>query len=54
VIVLRTAEFATVPALSMVAVFYNTRLALHLYFPLLVVHFLPGRVDMTADPDDRG
>jgi len=27
-------------------VFYNTRLALYLYFLLLVVHFLPGRVDM--------
>lgn len=50
-IILRTAIFATVPVLSMVAVFYNTRLALYLYFLLLVVHFLPGRVDMTADPE---
>ena len=35
----------------MVAVFYNTRLALYLYFSLLIVHFLPGRVDMSAEPD---
>ena len=46
--------FATVPALSMVAVFYNTRLALYLYFLLPVVHFLPGRVDMTGPAEGRG
>jgi uncharacterized membrane protein len=51
-LVLRTALFATIPLLSMAAVFYNTRLALYLYFLLLVVHFLPGRVDMTAPQDD--
>jgi uncharacterized membrane protein len=45
-IALRTALFATVPLLSMAAVFYNTRLALYLYFLLVVVHFVPGRVDM--------
>ena len=42
----RTALFAIIPLLSMAAVFYNTRLALYTYFLLLVVHFLPGRVDM--------
>jgi len=53
-IVLRTALFATIPLLSMAAVFYNTRLALYLYFLLLVVHFVPGRVDMPAlsEPED--
>jgi uncharacterized membrane protein len=51
-IVRRTAIFATVPLLSMAAVFYNTRLALYLYFLLLVIHFLPGRVDM-ADPPEQ-
>jgi hypothetical protein len=35
-------------------VFYNTRLALYLYFLLLVVHFLPGRVDMTDAANDAG
>ena len=53
-IVLRTALFATIPLLSIAAVFYNTRLALYLYFLLLVVHFLPGRVDMPAPPDPAG
>ncbi len=47
-IVRRTALFAVIPVLSMAAVFYNTRLALYLYFLLLVVHFLPGRVDKQA------
>jgi len=32
-------------------VFYNTRLALYLYFLLLVVHFLPGRVDIPPEPE---
>ena len=50
-IVLRTGLFAVVPVLSIVAVFYNTRLALYLYLLLPVVHFLPGRVDM-LDPDN--
>ena len=31
---------------SIAPVFYNTRVALYLYFLLPVVHFLPGRVDM--------
>jgi uncharacterized membrane protein len=53
-IVLRTALFATIPLLSMVAVFYNTGLALYLYFLLPVVHFLPGRVDMPEPPGDGG
>ena len=53
-IVLRTALFATIPLLSILAVFYNTRLALYLYFVLLVVHFLPGRVDMPPPPDQDG
>jgi uncharacterized membrane protein len=48
----RTAFFATIPLLSTVAVFYNTRLALYFYFLLLVVHFLPGRVD--KPPSDPG
>ena len=47
-LVRRTALFAVIPVLSMAAVFYNTRLALYLYFLLLVVHFLPGRVDTQA------
>ena len=42
-IVARTALFATVPVLSMVAVFYNMRLALYLYFLLPVVHFPAGQ-----------
>ena len=49
-IVLRTALFATIPLLSIAAVFYNTRLALYLYCLLLVVHFMPGRVE-TPPPD---
>jgi uncharacterized membrane protein len=53
-IVKRTALFATIPLLSMAAVFYNTRLALYLYFLLLVVHFLPGRVDMPAPKGSPG
>ena len=36
------------------AVFYNTRLALYLYFLLPVVHLLPGRVDMTETSEDAG
>jgi uncharacterized membrane protein len=51
-IVGRTAIFATIPVLSMVAVFYNTHLALYIYFLLPIVHFLPGRVDM--EPDSAG
>jgi hypothetical protein len=37
-----------------VAVFYNTRLALYLRFLPVVVHFLPGRVDMPelTEPED--
>jgi len=31
--------------LPMFAVFYNVRLALHVYFLLSLVHCLPGRVD---------
>ena len=48
----RAALFAVIPLLSMAAVFYNTRLALYLYFLLPVVHFLPGRVDALVAPDD--
>jgi uncharacterized membrane protein len=44
-IVARLALFSIIPVLSMAAVFYNTRLALYLYFLLPIVHFLPGRVD---------
>jgi len=44
--ILRAAVSATVPLRSVAAVFYNTRLAPYLCFPLPVVHFLPGRVDM--------
>ena len=50
----RAALFAAIPLLSMAAVFYNTRLALYLYFLLPVVHFLPGRVDEPVPPDDDG
>jgi uncharacterized membrane protein len=53
-IVKRTAIFAMVPVLSIVAVFYNTRLALYLYFLLPVVHFLPGRIDMSDEEDSPG
>jgi len=53
-IVRRTAIFALVPVLSMVAVFYNTRLALYLYFLLPVVHFLPGRTDTSDEEDSPG
>jgi hypothetical protein len=35
----------------MAAVFYNTRLALYLYFLLPIVHFLPGRVDRMPPPE---
>ena len=49
-IVLRAALFATIPLLSIAAVFYNTRLALYLYFLLLVVHFLPGRIEIPPPP----
>ena len=52
-IVARSAIFAMVPLLSMAAVFYNTRLALYIYVLLPVVHFLPGRIDM-SDEDSPG
>jgi len=53
-IVLRAAAFAAIPLLSIAAVFYNTHLALYLYFLLPVVHFLPGRADMSPpDPADE-
>ena len=44
-----------IPLLPTAAVFYNTRLALYLYFLLLVVHFLPGRIDLppAARPGPR-
>jgi hypothetical protein len=45
--VLRTALFATIPLLSIAAVFYNTHLALYLYFLLPVVLFFPRRGDMS-------
>jgi uncharacterized membrane protein len=47
-IVVRTAIFASVPLMSMVIAFYNTHWALYSYFLLVVVHFLPGRVDMVT------
>ena len=53
-IVKRTAIFAMVPVLSMAAVFYNTRLALYLYFLLPIVHFLPGRIDTSDEEDSPG
>ena len=46
----RTAIFVMVPVLSMLAVFYNMRLALYIYFLLPVVHFLPGSID--SDEED--
>ena len=48
-IFVRTAIFAMVPLLSIAAVFYNMRLALYLYLLLPVVHFLPGRMDMSDE-----
>jgi uncharacterized membrane protein len=53
-IVKRIAIFALVPVLSMVAVFYNTRLALYLYLLLPVVHFLPGRIDTSDEENSLG
>ena len=53
-IVRRSAIFALVPVLSMVAVFYNMRLALYIYFLLPVVHFLPGRTDMSDEEESPG
>ena len=50
----RTAIFAMVPVLSIVAVFYNTRLALYLYFLLPIVHFLPGRIEGSDEEDSPG
>jgi uncharacterized membrane protein len=55
-IALRTAVFAVVPVVSMAFAFYNSHWAVYSYFLLLVVHFLPGRVDTfarTATPGDR-
>lgn len=49
---LRTAVCATVPLLSIAAVFYNTRDALYLCFLLPAVQFLPGRVDMPGQSDE--
>jgi uncharacterized membrane protein len=53
-IVKRMAIFALVPVLSMLAVFYNTRLALYLYFLLPIVHFLPGRIDVSDEEESPG
>jgi len=50
----RTAIFAVVPVLSIVAVFYNTRLAIYLYFLLPIVHFLPGRIEVSEEEDSPG
>jgi hypothetical protein len=50
-IVKRHAIFALIPVLSMLAVFYNMRLALYHYFLLPVVHFLPGRIDVSDEED---
>lgn len=51
-IMVRTAMFAMIPLLSIAAVFYNTRLALYLYFLLPVIHFLPGRIDRLGQSDE--
>jgi len=45
-VIVRTVLFATVPLLSLVLAFYNSRWAIYSYFLLVVVHFLPGRIDM--------
>jgi uncharacterized membrane protein len=49
-IVRRVGLFALVPLISMAAVFYNTHLALYLYFLLPIAHFLPGRIDAVVPP----
>jgi hypothetical protein len=46
--------FAVVPMLSMAAVFYNTRLALYLYLLLPIVHFVPGRIDLSDEEQSPG
>jgi uncharacterized membrane protein len=53
-IVGRTAVFAAIPLLSMALAFYNAHVAAYTYFLLLVVHFLPGRVDMFPRPRKSG
>ena len=55
-VIVRTALFAAVPLLSLVLAFYNSRWAIYSYFLLVVVHFLPGRIDMytrARRPGDR-
>ena len=39
--------------LPMFAVFYNVRLALHVYFLLLIVHCLPSRVDEVEEVEPQ-
>lgn len=46
----RLTLFSIIPVISMIAVFYNTRLALYIYFLLPIVHFLPGRIYEIAPP----
>jgi uncharacterized membrane protein len=53
-IAIRAALFAPVPLLSVVVAFYNSHLALYLYFLLVIIHFLPGRIDMYARPRGDG
>lgn len=50
----RALVFAAIPLLSIALAFYNPHLAAYTYFLLLVVHFLPGRVDMFARRRDTG
>lgn len=50
----RTAVFATIPMLSTALAFNNSRWTVYTYFLLLVVHFLPGRVDMSTRADAPG
>jgi uncharacterized membrane protein len=47
----RLTLFSIIPVISMITVFYNTRLALYIYFLLPIVHFLPGRIYEIAPPE---
>jgi uncharacterized membrane protein len=55
-IIARTALFAAIPLLSIILAFHDSRWALYSLFLLVVVHFLPGRIDIyarAAGPRDR-
>jgi len=41
----RMVLFTIIPLLSMALAFYNTRLALFVYFLIVTAHFLPSRID---------